>query len=280
MSIFCSLVKAAFDAVSRIELQRFVKKLGRDLTTEQKILLEERRSRLRSQIDDFEKQAPIYLGPLVISSSSRTSNIEDWVDLEGLDVDYDLPDVSTTAIDTSQIDESLPPESRPLPLPSAMVPDHLDSNVELPEIVSCEFDLRQGQANDALHDLRISIAYKSYLYRAGIRNNSLTQSYSTRSYGGVRAVQMSIEQAAKTYRLARKVMIKLKPSNTLSSKYPALQKEDLRASTAVADSNAPGQRSEILSWIWNVPSIPRDGGSPAHLDECQYFYMFHYFSLR
>ena len=279
MSIFHSLVKAAFDVEGRIELQRFVKKLGRDLTTEQKILLEERRSRLRSQIDDFEKQAPIYLGPLVISSSSRTSNIEDWVDLEGLDVDYDLPDVSPTTTDTSQIDESLPPESRPLPLPSATVPDHLDSNAELPEIVSCEFDLRQGQANDALHDLRLSIMYKSYLYRAGVRNNSPTQSYSTRSYGEVRAVQTSIEQAAKTYRLARKVMIKLKPSNTLSSKYPALQKEDLRASTAVADSNAPGQRSEILSWIWNISSVPRDGESPAHLDECQYFYIFYYFSL-
>ena len=255
--------------VSRIELQRFVKKLGRDLTTEQKILLQEKRSRLRSQIDDFEKQAPIYLGQLVISHSSRTSNVEDWADLEGLDVDYDFPEFSATIIDTSQIDESLPPESRPLPLPSAIVPDHLDRAAELPEIASCEFDLRQGQANDALHDLRISIAYKSYLYRAGVRNNSPTHSYSTRSYGEVRAAQTSIEQAAKTYRLARKVMVKLKPSNDLLSKYPALQKDDLRASTAVADSNAPGQRSELLSWIWNIPSVPRDGGSAAHLDECQ-----------
>lgn len=252
----------------RIELQRFVRKLGRDPTTEQKILLEDKRSRLRSQIDDFERQANIYLGSLIVSHSLRMSNIEDWTDLEDLDVDYELPHFSATTIDISQIDESIPPELRLLPLPSAIIPDNLNDNRELPEIASCEFDLRQGQANDALHDLRVSIAYKSYLYRTSVRNNSPTQSYTTRSYGEVRTIQTSIEQAAKTYRLARKTMTKLKPSNTLSLKYPALQKEDLRASTAVADPNAPGQRSEALSWIWNVPSVTPESGNPMHLDEC------------
>ena len=245
-----------------------MKKLGRDPQTEQKILLQEKRSRLQSDLDDFGRQARVFLNSLAISHSPQTSNIEEWPDLEDLDVDSDLPQSSTTATDISQMDESLPPELRPLPLPSALLNGVLTNNGPFLEVAFCEFELREGQANDSLHDLRISIAYKSYLYRTTVRNNSPTQSYTTRSYGEIRTVQISIEQAAKTYRLARKAMSKLKPSDTLSVKYPALKKEDLRANTAVADSNAPGQRSDALSWIWNTSPSALQESDPASLNEC------------
>ena len=98
-----------------------MKKLGRDPQTEQKILLQEKRSRLQSDLDDFGRQARVFLNSLAISHSPQTSNIEEWSDLEDLDVDSDLPQSSTTATDISQMDESLPPELRPLPLPSASV---------------------------------------------------------------------------------------------------------------------------------------------------------------
>ena len=229
----------------------------------------EKRSRLQSDIDDFGRQSTVYLSSVAISRPPRTSNIEEWPDLDNLDVECDLPQASAATLDISQMDESLPAELRPLPLPSVLTDDIISSNPALLLAASSEFALREGQANDALHDLRMAIAYKSYLYRKNFRNNTPTQAYVTRSYGEVRAAETSIEQAAKTYRLARKVMMKLKPLDALTAKYPALTKDDLRASTAIADSNAPGQRSDNLSWIWGTPLVVADGSRPASLDECK-----------
>ena len=246
-----------------------MRKLGRSPQTEQKILLLEKRSRLQSDIDDFGRQATVYLSSAAISRPSQTSNIEEWSDLDNLDIECDLPQASAATLDISQMDESLPPELRPLPLPSTLTDDILNSSPALLLAASSEFALREGQANDALHDVRMAIAYKSYLYRKNFRNNTPTQSYVTRSYGEVRAVQTSIEQAAKIYRLARKVMIKLKPLDTVTAKYPPLTKDDLRANTAIANSNASGQRSDKLSWIWDTPPAVVDGSCPASLDECR-----------
>ena len=131
--------------------------------------------------------------------------------------------------------------------------------------------MRTGQANDALHDLRITIAHKSFLYRTQVRNNAPTQSYVTRSYGEVHNLQTSIEQAAKTYRLARSAMVKFGVSTSILLKYQPLEKDDLRANTSVADPNAPGQRYDSLSWIWHT-SVP--SRNPACLDECKSKLMF------
>ena len=194
----------------------------------------------------------------------QVSNIEDWDDLEDMDTDAQLPQSSTTVVDLPQMEESVPPENHPLSLPSTLGCSLSDAGIPY-QVASCEVDMRTGQANDALHDLRITIAHKSFLYRTQVRNNAPTQSYVTRSYGEVHNLQTSIEQAAKTYRLARSAMEKLGVSASILEKYRPLDKDDLRASTAVADSNAPGQRYDSLSWIWHT-SIPSQ--NPACLDEC------------
>ena len=181
-----------------------------------------------------------------------------------MDTDADFPLSSTTVSDLPQMEESVPPENHPLSLPSALGCSLSDTGVPY-EMASGEVEMRIGQANDALHDLRISIAHKSFLYRTQVRNNAPTRTYVTRSYGEVHNLQISIEQAAKTYRLARSAMEKLGVSTSVLSKYQPLNKEDLRASTAVANSNAPGQRHDSLSWIWHT-SIP--SRNVACLDEC------------
>ena len=162
------------------------------------------------------------------------------------------------------MEECVPPETHPLSLPSTLGCSLSDAGVPH-EMAYCEVEMRTGQANDALHDLRLSIARKSFLYRTQVRNNAPAQSYVTRSYGEIHNSQTSIEQAAKTYRLARSALEKLGVPTSILLKYQLLNKEDLRANTAVADSNAPGQRYDSLSWIWHTSVTAR---SPACLDEC------------
>ena len=254
------------DGGNRLELQRFVRKVGQDPVTDQKILLQQKRARLRTKINQFNQQATTFIHSLNRIIGPRTSSIERWEDLEDLDLDSEVPQSSTFAMEDAQIEESLPPERQPLTLPSAL-DCNLKDEVALRELSSCELQLRIGQANDALHNARLSIAQKSYLLRTRVRNNAPTQSYVTRSYGETQTIQTSIEQSAKTYRLARKAMVKLGMPASDLAKYRLLEKDDLRASTAIADSNAPGQRSDSLSWIWHMSSDTHRH-DPAYLDEC------------
>ena len=219
---------------------------------------------MRSKIKQFDNQAATYVNSVHTLRAPQVSNIEEWDDLEDMDGDAHFQESSTTVVDLPQMEESVPPKNHPISLPSTLGCSLFDTGLPY-EMASCEVDMRMGQANDALHDLRISIAHKSFLYRTQVRNNAPQQSYVTRSYGEVHNLQISIEQAAKTYRLSRSAMEKLGVSSSNLSKYQPLNKEDLRANTAVADSNAPGQRYDSLSWIWHTSVHSRN---PAYLDEC------------
>ena len=166
--------------------------MGQDPVTDQKILLQQKRARLRSKINQFNQQATTFIHSLNRIPTPRTSSIERWEDLEDLDLDSEVPQSSTFAMEDAQIEESLPPERQPLTLPSAL-DCNLKDEVALRELSSCELQLRIGQANDALHNARLSIAQKSYLLRTRVRNNAPTQSYVTRSYGETQTIQSSIE---------------------------------------------------------------------------------------
>ena len=234
--------------------------------------MEQKRTRLRSQIDRFNRQAATFISSLRTSQVPRTSSIERWEDLEDVDLDYDMMHLSSSMTDNAHVEQSLPPELQPLTLPSTLN-RHLNDDIALLQLSSSELELRIGQANDALDETRLSIAQKSYLFRTRVRNNSPTQSYVTRSYGETQTVQASIEQSAKTYRLARKAMVKLGASSSILTKYRVLEKDDLRANTAVADPNAAGQRSDSLSWIWHMSS-ETNRNHPAYLKECMFLSFF------
>lgn len=81
---------------------------------------------------------------------------------------------------------------------------------------------------------------------------------------------MSIDHAAKVYQVARNVMLTLSALAPVLKTFQLLQKEDLKASTAVADSNRRNQRQEELSWIWQTISDKED---PAFLKESKCIYI-------
>ena len=160
--------------------------------------------------------------------------------------------------------EAVSPESISLPLPSSYPLSDI-RNV-LRHLAACELRLRVGQANDALHNLRVAIAHKSFIYRTRIRNNAPTVGFvrRLRSYGEVYTIQLTIDAATKVYNTARKAMVKLGADADLLRKYKPLSSSDLVASTAVMDPNARGQTRLQLSWIWQLVS-PSD--NPEYLNE-------------
>ena len=203
------------------------------------------------------------LAYIPLSAQSDTTDEADpheWYDLEEEPEDLPLNCRSNDIIE----DNSLPPERQKIPLPSLFGKEACRGSLK--HLAAVELDLRIGQANDTLRFLRIAIGQKSFLYRSKIRPSSTAAGYSKRlrNFAEVRTLQMSIDQAAKVYMSIRRAMENLGAGDSILSQYAVLTKNDIVASTAVADPNAPGQRNETLSWIWRMK---HNGSDPQWIDE-------------
>lgn len=255
----------------RIELLKAVRAAKKNPTVEQQLSLQERRRRLQSRIDSFTLRGGEYIGDFATLPSNTLE--QDWLDADE-DEDDSVPSTLSVA-DLPVIVDVTNPEQQSIPLPSSYDKERWTSSLR--RLAKCELKLREGQANDALHLLRVAIAHKSFIFRTRIRKNAPNTNFAKRlrSYGDARAVQMSIDSAAKVYSTARKAMITLGADDELLDRYQLLTRDDLHASTAVANSNEAGQGKKKLSWIWRTDS---DNDDPVFVTESapllQYTLMF------
>src|SRR6267154_1214912 len=145
---------------------------------------------------------------------------------------------------------AFPPELTVIPLPSNIGINRCSQLVAL-DLIPQEMSLREGQANDALHNLRVNLSDKAILLRTVVRKAG-SQSRSTRAWSQVKSVENKVSLCASIYQKSRKQMIKLGVEDHLMEKYEPLLREHLKVTTAVADPNARGQRNESLAWFWSV----------------------------
>lgn len=147
--------------------------------------------------------------------------------------------------------DGLPAEQQVLTLPSSI--PNAATFPELRDVVHEELGLRIGQANDALKQLRLAIAHKSFLYRVRLRPAARkSQRRTARAYDDIKALQLSVEQASRVYSRARSAMEALGADHQTLTKYEVLKKEHINADTTVIDPNEHGHRHDRMSWIWKV----------------------------
>lgn len=160
-------------------------------------------------------------------------------------------------------------ETQLIRLPSTYSTETFSKSVSLLRPV--EKDLRIGQANDALHSVRLCVADKSYSYRKKVRNAATNPNTSYRgrqkAFGNVHTIDADIRKHARIYESARKALVSLGLSDEEQDTYRPLKAIDTQASTAVVDFNARGQRNEGLSWIWQTPKALTN--TSAWMEECQ-----------
>ena len=218
---------------------------GEPQTPEGKLSLQSKRRRLQKKIDRFIKESTHYL---CVNQRLPTTVISpDWFD-EDEDLDKDVDGGLGDA--DAQPEVGLFPENVSLPLPSSFGTEACQGSLK--EVARCECRLREGQANDALHDVRVAVARKSFHCRTRVRNNAPSSGYTKRlrSYGETAVIQTSINLSAKIYCTARSAMQVINPECEALRSLSHLTSKDLVASTAVVDPNARGMRNEGLSWIW------------------------------
>lgn len=123
----------------------------------------------------------------------------------------------------------------------------------------CEWDLREAQANDALHTLRQNLRLDSFLtkrkkdWSRGVRQNTRSQTIIQQNLSKVKA-------GVEKYRVAQAALVILepllgKPARWAESLRP-LADEDIRGMPATG----LGEGSRTLSWIWMSPGVLGDGG--------------------
>ncbi|PCH42722.1 hypothetical protein WOLCODRAFT_30855, partial [Wolfiporia cocos MD-104 SS10] len=215
-----------------------------------RLKLEEKRQVLQRQIEAFEAKALGILPGIDEEDGGRDMyRGDDWMDEEEDDeLDAELVD-GEEGEDGNEEVESKPEESC-LSLPSQLGASAIERR-GWGHIAEVELQLRQGQANDALHEIRVAIGHKSFLFRNRVRpsNNQQTKTW---AWGEVQVVAKMVARHARVYTQARRAMEWLRANGDILEKYKVLKPQDLKAITHIMDNTVQGMRNQPMSWIWAV----------------------------
>lgn len=236
--------------------------MGRHPLVADRLALEERRQRLQKRIVTFESKAASYIPLVAEPDGDGASEAYDGSEWDALEEDVNPLD----EIYTGEIDSGIQPESAIISLPSQLGYDVVVAS-GLEDIASEELSLRIGQANDALHQIRLAIGYKSVLFRTAVRH-AKSQRQKLRSWDEVISTQRAVLENVRIYSQSRHAILALNPTDAIKARFRAIQHDDLKAITALLDNSIRGTRQDKLSWIWTV-DIEGDSTQSNWLTECE-----------
>jgi hypothetical protein len=197
---------------------------------------------------------------------TETADVEDpqAESFENLDDEDGEPDQTELdqSLDAPDPDHlALLPERRPLHLPSShtTAPNH--------PLRQAELTLRIKQATQHLAALRNAIAEKSFQY-SHIMRLAPSKGVRTRSRLAILKISERISQYSRVYCRARAAMVRLGADEQTLNRFKLLQRDDLKASTAILKPNLPGSSTLRLSWIWET-GASISGSAPDMMRECK-----------
>ncbi|KAG5649942.1 hypothetical protein H0H81_001378 [Sphagnurus paluster] len=130
-----------------------------------------------------------------------------------------------------------------------------------------EWKLREGQAYDALEDIRRSLRLRLYLYKYKDKNARGVRAM-TRSNAAIETATDSMNTAAAKYRAARAALVTLSPgleTPVWQTSLWALHQEDLRSLSEGLFADTEGTR--MPSWIWLHHDVAADQDSDPSLND-------------
>lgn len=250
-------------------MQQHVLGLGKSPTRSEQLDLVKRRQRLRLRIDSFAKKAMQILGEELldhISLDTEDPNVSIVV-IRELDSesesDCDSPPLPLPDTASPHIFETHP-EVQPLPFPSAVPKQIWDQFGNLRSLLKKEAQLREGQCNDCLDDVRDALINLSFEFKKKVRP-ARGNRQRTRAWSGVRALNRKLRLSRRHYNLTQERLVQI-CGDEITIKFPVLLKSDCRYSEVIADPNARGQSNKRLSWFW---SSVQGVGNTDYATECE-----------
>jgi len=239
---------------------------------DEQVQLQQRQHRLQDQIDAFLSATDTFLdGPIDAEEFDDDTDEPLVEDSNPAEFDSD-GDVFGPMDAGANVSARVQPETTTIPLPSSLGSAWCKRQANR-LIVEQEIGLRQGQANDALHQIRIALAHKSFLFRTSIRNAN-SQQKKTRAWQSLHSTESTVRHHASVYSKARKALLSLAAPPSLMEKYKVLHRSDLVVSTAVVDVRKPSRTDATLAWFWNL-DVQGDTESHGWMAECVYISPYH-----
>lgn len=248
----------------RILLRAHVKNIGASPTNSQKIDISKWCARLLTQVLAFQTQAEEFLGVLNLNRDETEEIDQDWsgseTDNKSAEELSNLAQENTKYLSVGQV------ENVTLFLPSTFGEEECTA-AGITGITRKEKKLRVGQANDALHQLRLAIGHKSFLFRKRLRNAG-SKTRKTKAWDDINAIGNTVSHHRRVYESARRALVALGASDETISKFQIIGPRDVRSSTIIVNPNPRGQRNTGLPWFWGTPgNQPAEENSPL-MKEC------------
>lgn len=277
-SFECNFLFLIFPTSLRASLLFEISRLPKKPTIKQQLKISRFRARLGKQIKDFLQSSSSFLPNLEEEEVKALE--EEVIDVpieEGVELEDPVDGFLDDDVDYEEDDETEAPSELPevtvLPLPSNIISDRLGPSLE--SLRSLERELRQGQANDALEGLRISLANKSLILLQDV-NKSTSTKQTTRSWDSVRNVQSQILSHASDYERARQALKRIGTPEDLAL-YQKLEPEHLVVVKDITETKRFGQGSDSLAWFWRIgPS--KDAFTGKWMEECELNQIIFFFS--
>ena len=222
-------------------------------TATQKANILQKQQRLHARIAKFNQMAQLFTSDLDIEVTFSHQNdsafcleekgetLDDWEALVDEDAEEDgYEDDSTESF----------PEDLTLWMPSYIGAFCL-KEAGLKDLIKEEVQLRIGQANDSLENLKTHLGHKSILYRMNFRSSTSVRT-DTRSKQDIRRTALKITKDVRSYHRARESLSRLEASQDILQKYQLIKPDELGVSKDITEENRFGQSSDILPWFWRI----------------------------
>lgn len=217
------------------------------------------RKKYISPPDAVDDEPEIVTNPLTFDEDVIVDNNEEVEDDMGWDVDDEGALDEEEQEDREDIDPSEDeeedhfPEKMQLMMPSSL--NRADIfRLNLEALAAQELELRKGQANDSLENLRLQLAHKALLWKTKVQAANTTKKR-TRAWDDIKKARDRVEQHVRSYHRARRALINLGANLDVMERYKSIERSDLALSGDVVDPGRLGQRNDSLAWFW------RQGGS-------------------
>ncbi|KAI5986547.1 hypothetical protein EDC04DRAFT_2615047 [Pisolithus marmoratus] len=160
------------------------------------------------------------------SDEEEHEDREFWDDDEG---DWEAPEEEV---------EGLASELMSIWMPSSIGAAKL-TELGLHDLLKEERELRIGQANDCLDQLRTDLGNKAMLG-------------GTRTKKEIQKVVARVNKHVRSYQRARQAILRLDPDANMAEKYQEILPEDLAVSKEVTEENRFRQGTSKLAWFWVI----------------------------
>lgn len=277
-----SIQKYSFEMLTlfRLALSAEARKLSRYANNNEKLKFIRKERRLAVRIASHEKGGAMYTVTAPPGTNTSSYNVSepvadpttyDGAEWDAADDEEGVSERPITISSELQQDQ-VPAYKLSVLLFSTLPASNNAPSHQIQAGIQQELTLRQGQAEDRLASLRVLLAWKSVVFRRGVRPAG-AYNERLRAWEKVRSLASSVRQQASSYEQSRRTMYAMTDEASpegaaIRTQFRPLTKDDLKISTEFLSSDIRGQRHTHQSWIWgNAHPSGIDNGKL--LDECE-----------